>query len=257
MFNWRDAYMSFVNLSERQDRLIRMEMELTRVGLKAERFEAYKTSEHAWDYDQNKKMLSTTPGAVGCMHSQMAIMKKAYELKKSAIVLEDDLVFASDIKERLDYIEIFLNAQEDWDIFWLGGTFHKEPVWHTKGHPQMPYCNCELNRDWEATKDEKILRTYGIWSTYAYIIRYSKIPEILKLLTDNIHKTIGIDWEFIFLQPQLKTFCMIPGCVKQYDNKSNIGTGMTVFSGFSRLGDYWFQDSMKNFNYNKFYGKHD
>lgn len=253
MFNWKDCYMSYVNLAERQDRLIRMEMELSRVGLSATRFEAFKTNEHAWDWRHTEKMMRTTPGAIGCMYSQMKIMELAYEQKKSAIVLEDDLVFATDIEQRLDYIEGFLNRQEDWDIFWLGATFHKEPVWHAKGHPQMPYCNCELHRDWQPTEDEKILRTYGIWSTYGYVVNFYKIQKILDLLKKNMHKTIGIDWEFIFLEPELKTFCFIPGSIKQYDNLSNIGKGVTMFSGFSKLGDYWFQDRIGDFNYQNFY----
>jgi hypothetical protein len=46
----------------------------------------------------------------------------------------------------------------------------------------------------------------------------------------------------------------VPGSVKQIDNLSDIGNGMTIFSGFSRLNGteensrYWYQENMNDFN---------
>jgi len=40
------------------------------------------------------------------------MMQKAYDMGKGAMVFEDDLVFASDTLERLDYIENYVNTKE-------------------------------------------------------------------------------------------------------------------------------------------------
>ncbi len=63
---------------------------------------------------------------------------------------------------------------------------------------------------------------------------------------------MGIDWAFIQLQPQLYAYAFVPGSVIQYDNKSNIGSGMTIFSNFKKLGPYWFQDELRGFLPDKF-----
>jgi hypothetical protein len=68
------------------------------------------------------------------------------------------------------------------------------------------------------------------------------------MLKQAIRGSIGIDYSFIKLQPYLKTFAFVPGCVKQMDNQSDIGNGMTFFSGFSKLGPYWYQDRMEQFD---------
>jgi hypothetical protein len=56
--------------------------------------------------------------------------------------------------------------------------------------------------------------------------------------------SMGIDWLFILLQPNLKTYAFNPGCVKQIDNKSDIGD-WTQFSAFSNLGAHWWADTIE------------
>ena len=105
-----------------------------------------------------------------------------------------------------------------------------------------------------ATDDPRIIRTYGCFCTYAYIINKNSLEKIIKLLDENVHLSMGIDWLFILLQPRLKTFAFVPGMVKQMDNQSDIGDGITVFSGFSKLNGteensrYWWQNKMEDFN---------
>lgn len=233
-----NLYASFVNLEVRSDRLQHMQRQLRRIGMKAIRQKGILPQEVKGDRTKYKTMLNRTPGALGCHLSQVEVMKKALAVGKHAFVMEDDVVFCTDFNERLEYIERFLEGRE-WDVFWLGGTFHSNPpVWHK-------------DKDVERTEDPRILRTYGIWSTYAYIVNVSSIDRVIRLLDENVHDSPGIDTLFIKLQPQLQTFCFIPGCVKQFDNKSNIGTGMTVFSNFAKLGDYWYQETMHDFNPDK------
>lgn len=233
-----NLYASFVNLDERDDRKRHMQKQLRRISLQAVRQRGILPHEVKGDRSKYKAMLNRTPGALGCHLSQVEVMNKALQVGKHALVMEDDVVFCTDFNERLEYIERFLEGKE-WDVFWLGATFHSNPpVWHKS----------TLGKDVEKTEDPRILRTLGIWSTYAYIVNVTSIERIVALLDENIHDSPGIDTLFIKLQPQLNTYCFIPGCVKQYDNRSNIGTGMTVFSNFSKLGEYWYQETMHDFN---------
>lgn len=246
--NWRKAYTAYVNLDHRVDRNLKMIQELKRVGINAERVRGMYPEEYDGDMEKVRKMkeYNGIGGAIGCHYSQVGIMEKALKLKKNAFVLEDDVVFSTDIKDRLDYASQYLNGKE-WDIFWLGGTYHLNPaVWHDEHHtnPLLKDCKCKLSRDVELTDDPRIVRTYGIWSTYAYIVNAKSLPKILKLLESHVHESISIDWLFIKLQPQLRTFAFVPGMAKQYDNKSNIQIGDMIFSEFAKLGIYWFSDKM-------------
>lgn len=250
-----DSHIAYINLSHRTDRREHMETELARVGLWAERYPAINTKNGIYTDDnriinypseKTHRMLVRTPGAVGCHLSQTQVMQYALNNNKHAFVMEDDLIFCTDIKARFIYLDHWMQKNQ-WDIIWLGGTVHINPsVWHTGRHPEM--WGSKTGRDAECTEDPRMLRTYGAFSTYAYIVHKDSIEKILDLLYENMQYSMGIDWLFIKLQPQLKTFAFMPGCVKQMDNRSDIGNGMTIFSGFSKLGPYWFQDRLEDFD---------
>ena len=248
-FNWREAYASFINLDSRQDRLTHITAELDRVGLSAVRTRGMLPEEYAGDRNKIQVMFKRTKGAIGCHYSQVKVMTDALVAGKDAFVMEDDLVFCTDIKERLDHIQEFLNGRE-WDVFFLGGTVHVNPSWwHKPGHSSdLPMCECTLGRDAECTEDPNILRTYGAFSTHAYIVNKNSIQKILDYFDANVHLSMGIDWLFIKMQPSINAFCFVPGCVKQIDNMSNIGDGMTIFSAFSKLGPHWWADNMGDFD---------
>lgn len=249
-----DSFIAFVNLEHRQDRLAHMNEQLSRVGLNAMRVRGLLPSEYAGDPSKVEVMRKRTPGAIGCHMSQVYIMKEALRLGKHAWVMEDDLVFCKDFIHRVSYMSNFLQGR-DWDVMWLGGTFHSPAFWHKVGQSGMPpNCSAQLGKDYEKTEDPRIMRTYGAFCTYAYIVNVNSIQKILDLFDEHLHTSIGIDWLFIKLQPQLNCFAFVPGPVKQMDNKSDIGNGITVFSGFSKLNGtienskYWYQENMEDFN---------
>lgn len=249
-----NSYISFVNLDHRKDRLVRMEDTLRKAGFnpikdpieaEASKLNVVRTrgmlpSEYKGDPKRVQVMQNRTPGAIGCHFSQVSIMEKALEQRKNAFVMEDDLIICSDFQKRMELIDTFcaLNA---WDIVWLGGTFHINPPWWYKG-----------TRDAQCTTDPRMMRTFGCFCTYAYIVNKYSIEKILSLLDQLLDRSIGIDWAFIQMQPDLLTYAFVPGCTTQYDNKSDIGKGMTIFSNFKRLGPYWFQDRMEDFDPTKF-----
>lgn len=246
-FSWKNAYASYLNLDHRSDRLIHMKNELDRVGLNATRTKGQLPTHYDLNDPKVQVMKNRTPGAIGCYMGQLEIMKEAFQQGRSAWVMEDDLVFCSDIKSRLDYIENFLNLQDSWDVLWLGGTVHINPSWwHTGSNRDLPGSN--IGRDAERTEDARMLRTYGAFSTHCYIVNKNSIERVMQLLNDVMIESMGIDWSFIKLGAKLKCFMFLPGCVKQMDNMSDIGHGITKFSGFSMLGPYWWQDRVDQFN---------
>ncbi|QDP54869.1 MAG: hypothetical protein Unbinned3891contig1000_67 [Prokaryotic dsDNA virus sp.] len=234
-----NTYASFVNLDHRKDRLDRMLATLKGAGLPASRTRGMLPHEVDVDPKRVEVMRNRTPGAIGCHFSQVKIMETAHRLQRHAFVMEDDLVFCSDFQERMGMMDEFCSKYR-WDILWLGGTFHVNPPhWH-KGAP--------LRRDAEQTPDPHMMRTYGAFCTYAYIVNRESIPKVLTMLDEQLDRSIGIDYAMIQMQPHLMTFAFVPGCITQYDNQSDIGKGITKFSGFSKLGPHWFQDKLGDFN---------
>jgi GR25 family glycosyltransferase involved in LPS biosynthesis len=248
-----NLYTGFLNMDHRVDRLDHMNKQLANVGLEAVRHKGKKPQEYNLDDPKYRTMLNRTPGAIGCHEGQVEIMKTAQSIGANAMVLEDDVVFCSDFDERLSYMDEWTKTHS-WDILWLGGTFHVPAFWHRVGVSGMPpNCSAQLGKDCESTDDERMIRTYGSFCTYAYIVNAKSIEKVLKMLEDFLPQTIGIDFSMIALSPKLETFAFVPGCCKQIDNISDIGTGMTVFSGFSKLNGtlensrYWWQDKISDF----------
>lgn len=256
MKNIDQYYASFVNMDHRGDRLAHMLNQLNRIGLNATRTRGMRPKEYKGDYSKVATMLKRTEGALGCHISQVQVMKDALERDKHAFVMEDDLIFCNDFVNRWDYIQNWMETHE-WDVIWLGASFHiNPPYWHRKGGSADVRNNAsaELGYDAEITDDPRMIRTYGAFATFAYLVNKNSIQKIFDLFDEHLHKSIGIDWLFILLQPQLKCFSFVPGCVRQYDNLSDIGTGVTNWSGFLKLNGtlensaYVYQEKMEDFN---------
>lgn len=249
-----DFYASFINLDHRKDRLDHMTKELERVGIQAERTRGLLPQEVNVHPSRVATMYRRTQGAIGCHFSQVSVMQKAFDLGKNALVMEDDLIFCSDIQERFKIMKEFTDTHE-WDVIWLGGTFHvNPPYWHTFGGSQDMRNNCSANLGYDAKRTDhpRFMRTYGSFSTHAYIVNYHSIKKVLKLLDANLESSIGIDWLFIKLSPQLHTYAFVPGCCRQMDNQSDIGNGITYWSGFLNIGPYVWKDRMGEFDPNTF-----
>lgn len=232
-----DSWISFLNMDHRTDRLERMTKELERVGLPVNRTRGGRVWTGEARYAPTTIRNSSTPGSEGCSVGQMFIMEEALKRGKHAWVMEDDLVFCEDFRERLPLIEEFLEGE--WDVFWFGATFHvNPPVWHRD----------ELGRDVELTSVPRFVRTYGCWSTYCYVVNYTSLERILQMHTLLLPSSKGIDTTFIEMQPELRTYAFVPGLVKQYDDYGDVGGGWTAFSNFASLGPYWYQERMTDFD---------
>lgn len=215
-----------------------MKRSLEKIDIKAVRTPGLLPSEYTGDKSRVQVMYKRTPGAVGCHFSQVRIMEEALRQQKHAWVMEDDLVFCSDFRARLTLMEAFLDARP-WDIWWMGGTVHIHEVWWHKK---------DLGFDASRTDDPRVVRTYGAFCTYAYLVNRDSISKILGMLDQLLDRSIGIDWAMIQMQPKLQTFMMLPGAVKQIDNRSDIGKGDTIFSNFKKLGAHWWAENVNDFN---------
>lgn len=247
-----DFYAGVLHLPYRKDRerhyIRAMYPVLQASGFNPRIQEAVKTNSEKWNAHPYKKMYTRTPGAIGCMLGQIRIMQEAEKQGLHAFVMEDDLIFCEDFSERLKIIFDFLNSNE-WDVFFLGGTVHiNPPYWHTRNHENLPTCNCKLLRDAERTQNPYIFRSYGSFSTHAYLVNVKSISKITEALFNFMPNSIGIDYSFIALGPSLKNYTFLPGSVIQIDNASDIGKGLTVFSNFKILGPHWFAKRLQDFN---------
>ena len=241
-FNKADLDACYINLAHRQDRREHMERELARVGIKAERFDAFKPEQ--WPFpDRVKVMQARTPGAIGCYHSQITVIARALSSGRNILVMEDDVLFCDDLDDRLRYVEEFLpRVDPQWDVFSLGACFHVPAEWHK---------NDELGRDVESTAVARIKRVYGSWFTWAYVVRAESAEKVLKALDSNLEQSWGIDHNFITLADKLRVYCFVPGMTFQIDGQSDIGQGITKFSDFYKhptLGPYIFQKRMDQFD---------
>ena len=243
-----NLYASFINLDHRTDRLARMEAELQKINLRVVRTRGIPWKEIPESSD-TYVMRHRTPGAIGCHFSQVSVMKEAQRQGKNAIVFEDDIHFCEDFDSRFAEI-LDWQSKNEWDVFWLGASFHvNPPYWHPVGESGMrPNCSANLGYDAKCTSDPRIIRTYGAYVTFAYMVNFNSMDRIFNLFDENLKYSIGIDWLFIKLQPILRCFCYVPGLVMQIDNESDIGTGMTVWSGQLKNGPYVFQERKEDFN---------
>lgn len=240
-----DCYIGFLNIDYRTDRLIHIQSEFIKAGIKAERTRGKLPKEFDLNDPKLKVMKNRTAGAIGCHYGQVEIMQKALQLNKHAFVFEDDVILCSDFQERMAMADEFLKYK-DWQIFWLGGTYHyPDGWWHKKGHSvDLPQCDCTLGVDAEPTEHPNFMRTYGTFSTHCYIVNNKFIEPLLEFLEANVHLSMGIDWLMILLQPKINTYAPNPGMAIQMDNRSDIGNGVTYFSGFKMLGNHWYKDKL-------------
>jgi len=193
-------------------------------------------------------MPTPTPGAIGCYESQLSIIRKAVETGDDVVVCEDDVCFCEDLPDRLQHIEDWLTW--DWDIFYLGATFHTPGEWYK--HPDCADWGPTRGCDAVETPVPHFMRVFGEWGTYAYLVNGKNAAKVVDMLEANVHRSRGIDHLFIILGDAVNAYCFVPGCAWQMDNQSNIGNGITEFSHFQRLGPYVWTQRMAEFDPRKF-----
>jgi GR25 family glycosyltransferase involved in LPS biosynthesis len=252
-FQGRPLSWWYVNLTSRIDRDEHAKAEFARHGIDARRFAGFLPDEWPGDLGKVKRMRKRTPGAVGCYQSQTHVIRTVVDTDRVVVVCEDDVCFCDDLPQRLAYIEEHLTW--DWDVFYLGATFHVPGVWCI--HPECKEWGGR-GRDMDVTEDKHIMRVYGEWGTYCYMVNGRNARKVLKALDDMVADSDGIDHNFIRIGDGLNCYCFVPGCVWQFDSMSSIGgqrnaagewvPSKTIFSGFKKLGPYAWTTKMSDFD---------
>lgn len=228
----------YINLAHRTDRKSHIEREFSKIGgLPATRFEALTKEDYDGPAEDVAKM-QHTPNTIGNWLSHTAVMAKATPGKVVGL-LEDDALLCSDFHDRLRYIEERFSY--DWDIFFLGATFHDD---RGQWHP-------ELGHDHELTDTPHIVRLYGAFSNQGYLINGNSSAKILEMMQERMQHSTGSDHALIQIQPELQCYGFVPGMVFQIDGQSDIGDGVTRFSNFLRMGQYVWTDTMEEFDYSE------
>jgi len=244
-FRVTDTDIRYINLDERTDRRTHMEAELSKAGITAERFRGRRPEEWKGDMDSISKMIHRRhqfwpEGNLGCYLSHTTLMKQQADRRpgRHLLAIEDDCCLADDFTERLKYLEDHLTW--DWDCIFLGATFHTKPaVWH----------RATLGRDAECTSDPHIMRAYGVWCSYCWIINAGSIAKLLELFDREKHRSYAIDHLQILVEPELQAYVMVPGAAWQMDDRSSILGVHQVFSRFKpMLGPYVWTSRMTDFD---------
>lgn len=267
-FNIHDCYTTYINLDHRVDRRERVEKSLDAAGLQAVRTrgllweECVTTRRPLRTMPRHKRIVVSSElqcmfkdnhrgaghGNIGCHFSHVACLEKARALGKDAFIMEDDLVICSDLHKRLGIITEFLNTHP-WDIFWLSALVHTRPAyWHPRGHPHMPDCKCNVDCDSAATDHPNIIRTYGSFTTTAYLVNKNSLDKVLTACKELLPISYAIDHLYIRLQPYILSYAFIPGCVCQYDDMSDISNSWSPQTNCTRIGPWCYQDKMTDFD---------
>jgi len=228
----------YINLDHREDRRTHITAELERVGIVAERFPALRFEDYAGPPEDVAGMMRTQK-TIGNWLSHLALWEMVADTDRIAGVLEDDAMLCDDFVDRLKYIED--NMTLDWDILYLGATYHVNPaVWHKD----------DIGRDFELTGIKHIHRVYGAFSNQGYLVNGKSARKLMGLMEGVKSKSTGSDHAMILLQPQLQCYSFTPGMVFQMDGQSDIGDGFTEFSGFlTSLGPHCWAKRIEDFDY--------
>lgn len=229
----------YINLDNRPDRKAEVENELLKVNITAERFSAINKLE-------NDKIIfpkTYTDGNAGCVLSHFNLLE-TYNSDKILGILEDDVVFCDDFKERFDYIEKEFDLE--WDMFFLSSFYHlndDKQRWNENG-------------DYEFTGIKYIHRTYGSFCTHAYLVNPKSIEKILKLCHEHLDKSYAIDHLYILIQPFLNVYAFTPGMANQRISYSNISNNIKDQNIFLKtLGQHYYINNLKDFDYDEYFNK--
>lgn len=163
----------------------------------------------------------SAPGILGCFLSHLEVIKMAKNKRwESVCILEDDVIFCDDFRERIKVIEELENF--DFDIFCLGGHFEKEIT----------------SEQAENTRWPNILKVKRMGGTYALIITEKVYDFILR----NATYAYGAD-EFYTLHvyPRFNTYAFVPFPVACRKITSDITDSDWVYEN---IGWYYQQETM-------------
>lgn len=183
----------YINLKSRPDRKQYVEMQLDKIGIKADRFNAIKLPN----------------GALGCSMSHLKCLEIAQKNNWShLLIVEDDITFLQPeiLKNQLN---LFLSNHNDWDVVLIGGN------------NMPPYTKI----------DDTCVRVSLCQTTTGYLVNRNYFDTLIQNYRIGIKKLIehplntfvyAIDKFWFHLQQKDKWYLIIPLTVIQREDYSNI-----------------------------------
>lgn len=192
----------YINLERRQDRRQEIEMELSKMKLQYERFNAIE-NEH---------------GFLGCCYSHLAVLKLARERGyPNVLILEDDFTFLISKEDFERRLNTFLDMVPNYDVFMLSYNLRESEDMVVESPP--PDMDFELKR----VKYAQTASGYLVNHTY-----YDKLIELYEwafplLQQTHQHWVYMNDVVWKKLQEKDRWYCMIPRIGKQRESYSDLG----------------------------------
>jgi GR25 family glycosyltransferase involved in LPS biosynthesis len=235
-----------INIKSRVDRLEHIESELDKLKITSKKFDAITNPE---DYDlefvtdRNPHQSSQwTKGQRGCYLSHRKLLENHNDSNKILGILEDDVVFCEDFKDRMKYIED--NFNYDWDIFFMSSFYHLN----------SDNNRWNVNGDYEFTDIKYIHRTYGSFTTHSYLVNPKSIKKILEKMDEFFKDSYAIDHLYILIQPYLNVFSFTPGMTNQMTSYSDVTYGTKDQTMFKNIcGEHYYSNKLSDFNYDEYF----
>ncbi len=192
----------YINLEHRQDRKKYVENELSKIGIKAERFNAIKMDN----------------GAIGCSMSHLKILQNAFKNKLDhVLIVEDDITFLN-VETFTNNFNAFLqkNKSDSWDIILLAGN------------NMPPYLRI----------DDTCIQVTRCQTTTGYLVNGHYIQKLMEHIKMGLHNLIkypqhhtlyAIDKFWQQLQKTDKWFLITPPTVVQKEDYSDIEQKITNY----------------------------
>ena len=184
----------FINLKERKDRLEKTLIELEKLNIKGERFNAIKNDN----------------GALGCTLSHIACIEIAIDRNYEQIFICEDDIKIIDENKFLESLKDFNNKIKNWDVVLVSGNNFQ------------PY--------YKVNVCDSCIKINNCQTTTGYIIKknyYSKLLQNFKesakmLVEKNNTKNWAVDVHWKKLQKEDSWFLIIPVNIVQYEGYSDI-----------------------------------
>lgn len=198
----------WINLGRRQERRFETEHQLECAGITAERFPAVDAR-----FVRNHRGYESAGRYALALSQRLVIRRAMLAGAKAVLVLEDDVIFHPELRERLEAMDL----PEDWGIFYLGCAHHVRPE----------------------PAGEGIVRTAYALDTHAFAVRapyYRKVMDALALKAGHHpdHPRAS-DWYLANLHREIPTYACYPNLAWQAVAVSDLAGG--TYSNYTKYGE--------------------
>ena len=200
----------WINLGRREKRRFETEWQLEQAGITAERFPAVDAR-----FVRQPNGYQSAGRYALALSQRLAIRKALLSGADAVLILEDDVVFNPQLRERLEAIEL----PDDWGIFYLGCAHNKRPRPAGQG----------------------IVRTQYALDTHAFAVRAPYYKRVIAALDARRPENqvrghpLASDWFLADLHAEIPTYACYPNLAWQSVVESDLAGG--TYSNYTATGE--------------------